>query len=288
MTDHRFHIASIAILWLFACSNPEEALQNTPSFPDTLDQIVTDGITLQLRGLRDQYGLDDNICGVLLAVNSGSQEPLYLWTSNLPQYGWSVHNLQSIHDRFPCTSIISPSEWRDTLEIGDTLSFLVKWMGQTCIGFQPMKAFSGIYKLRVSLGGNPLLKSRVLTKFIWITDIGQPLSSVLARLNSPDSVNVDFLVRNRVAWPLQYPINDPRPVKVFLVSQGDTLSSLTYPVPFSILLLPPHSDTVVFRFRAAESDTMFDAVRGRGLFLSITLHLKGEELTPEQAFFFFP
>ena len=197
-----FQGSAIVLAVLFAASPGCSGTWDS-SHPDTLAQVVDDGIVLRLEGLRDTYTLDDTVSGAIVLVNQSSEEPFFLQTGSLERITWSIARRDNPQPEFYEPTVGLPVEWRDTLDRGDTIATGVRWRQETCYPAMPslyyMKAFSGEYRLRGEMWGNPHLQDRILTKSFRITEEGDSLASCLVWHFSKDSLNFDFVVRNRTS-----------------------------------------------------------------------------------------
>jgi hypothetical protein len=284
----------VLILWSASCTDPGKGptIPSSTITSDTLIATVADGIILRLDGLKDVYHPNDTLAGTLRLINFGSVQPLALFTSYRPPHAWSVSRIGNQNLEYFSPLILYAAEWRDTLRVGDTLSFRVEW---PLAGFYPpgqayyeLRAFSGAYELVATLGGNPLVGIHPLTKFLTVADEGEPLDCVVANVSPADSLHLDLVIRNCRLAAAQVEIDDPLPITMNFVYRGDTLLALRYAMPDSILSLPPRSDNVVFRFRRAKAESVFNSIRGRGVDLWTVCRLRDRVLTPPKNFIFIP
>jgi hypothetical protein len=277
---------------LVSCDDLGDPLPQLPpsALQDTLSFEVSQGIILRLDGIGETYTLDDTVTGTMSLINFTSIVPLPLFTWNLPpdSYFLSRLGLPAAYYYYP--DFIEPAEWHDTLDVGETLTFGIRW---PLIAFTDsyqssnLKAFSGIYRIQVGLGGNPALAGRRLTKFFRVTDSGDPTSVGLNRRGPSDSLLMDLVLRNRIGNQQQYHIDRPDPVQLVFLDHGDTVFNRSYSLPYSNLVLPPHSDSILFRLQVARSDTMFSGMHG-GFHLWVVLKLREREFIPRDTFVFFP
>ncbi|MFN0158041.1 MAG: hypothetical protein ACKVRP_08235 [Bacteroidota bacterium] len=261
-----------------------------PTLQDTLYLEVSQGIILLLDGIGHEYDLEDTVSGVMRLINLASSVPLPLFTSNLPPNGYFLSRLGMPAAHYFYPDAISPAEWHDTLDLGDTLTFGVRWPSVVFTEISQssaLKSFSGMYQIQVGLGGSPALAGRRLTKFFRVTENGDPASVGLNRRGPSDSLLVDLVLRNRIGDQQLYHIDRPDPVQLVFLDHGDTAFNRSYPLPYSTLVLPPHSDSILFRLHVARSDTMFSGMHG-GFHLWIVLKLREREFSPRDTFVFFP
>ncbi len=263
---------------------PPAALQ------DTLSLEVSPGIILRLDGIGHTYTLDDTVRGTMRLINFASIVPMPLYTPSQPPHGYFLSRLDPPAAYYHYPDFIQPATWQDTLDLGETLTFGMWWPS---IAFtsssqsSDLKAFSGIYRLQIGLGGNPALAGRRLTKFFRLTENGDPVSVGLNRRGPSDSLLMDLVLRNRIGNPQSYHIDRPDPVQLVFLDHGDTVFNRSYSLPYSNLVLPPHSDSILFRIQVARSDTMFSGMHG-GFHMWIVLRLREREFTPRDTFVFFP
>jgi hypothetical protein len=261
-----------------------------PALQDTLSLEVSQGIILRLDGIGDTYTLDDTVTGMMSLINQASIVPMPLHTPSLPPNSYFLSRVDPPAAFYYYPDYIEPAEWRDTLDLGDTLRFGVTWPTITLTSSPEtsnLKAFSGTYRLLVAVGGNPAFAGRRLTKFFRVTENGDPVSVGLIRRGPSDSLLIDLLLRNRIENQQSYHIDRPDPVQLVFLDHGDTVFNRSYSLPYSNVVLPPHSDSTLFRLQVARSDTMFAGMHG-GFHLWIVLRLREREFSPRDTFVFFP
>lgn len=244
---------------------PQSPVSGPPAPPPAADSAQFE---FRLDGLKDTYTLDDTIRAVLIAINKASPRPLCFHAGGIPPEYWFLRRPGHSEIEYFYPIIIGPMQYNDSLKLGDTLTFPITWAEQAFVpsarySFICQKAFAGSYELCAHFPTSDLFGDITFTGHIVLEEQGEGVSCILARMSHDfDSLDYGLAIRNRLLRQVQYAIEDSLPVRVSFSSEGDTVLKRSYPLPFSTMSFGPYSDNMPYRFRRANTDTLFAGMWG--------------------------
>jgi hypothetical protein len=249
-----------------SCNSEDPPTGSDGQFPsDNPAMSVTPFVIEQIRGFKNSYSLDDSVIWTLTLANYSCLSPFHVRSGIDPPWKWSV-------SAAACDTVLAyqptwrpPSCWSGNLEPGDSLCFRLAW--DLAIPYRPdhsfhfgaLKAYSGTYLIKTTIGTN----TPVLTKYITITDVGDPLSALAFSRSTSDSIIIDLIARNRISSDLQRYVDGPLPITLICnpaLGPYDTLLVRSLAFPQSSIVLSAHSDRVIFTFAVARTDSTLDAL----------------------------
>ena len=260
-------VCFILSVFAFSCLDliPVHLDPVTGSTKDTLYREIKSGIYLTASGFKNNYTLDDSITATVVLTNQFNKEGLIL---HVPMIKLSWQVLDERNNKITYNPIIDlPAEYLDTLNIQESIIDNLKW-GQTIFetGYSTseLKAFSGTYLMKINF--RPLYNpaNYILYKYFEIKETGDPLSSELKNYyNSTDTVQIDFILRNRVSKNSNITLsNDPGYFYILNYAKQDTVIKIPLNFTQSNLGLSPHSDNILFKYRVKKDDLKSKLISG--------------------------
>ena len=221
---------------------------------DTLKRELKEGIFLSCDSLQNSYTLDQPLVSYITLENKSNKEGLYIFIGSYPPFiGWTILNS---HEQYISggPTVVGLAEYRDTLKTGDILHDKFSWyhhISDPNEMYSGLKAFSGKYLLKIGFSGIPYTLKPYLIKHFEITENGEPLSSNLYRdYSKSDSVNYDFILRNRITKGISL-TKSSTPSYIFFYNdtRKDTVYKYSFSLDKPIYILNGHSDNIIVRFR---------------------------------------
>jgi len=249
-------IIVVIIIVNFSCNTENLLVENDFELYklDTLKRELKEGIFLSCDSLQNSYTLNQPIISYINLENKSNKEGLRIHIGSYPPflYWYVLDSNEQLVSAGPTE--VGLSVYDDTLRIGKVLRDQFKWnhqMSDPNEMYSGLKAFSGNYKIELIFAGIPSIMKPYLIKYFEITEFGEPLSSNLYRYyRKLDSVNYDFILRNRVKKEIVL-TKAPTPSYIFFYneSQKDTVYKYSFTLDKPIYILSGHSDNILARFR---------------------------------------
>lgn len=211
----------LGFVLFFSCSKPSnvnvEKKQNVLAYQDKF------GIVSRIEVEKYRYSLNDKIRLSLLTVNHSDSHKVHIHTNNGPLWRFDIYDENN-------ELVESLPHWRTNtiynfyFSPGDSFKSNLNWNQSLHSNghFSGLKIFSGDYYITGSQPGLPANKVGV---WINISDEGEPLSTKLFwYFSDPDSIKLDFLVRNRTSEELDYQLKENAKIKLqFFNAIADSL-----------------------------------------------------------------
>ncbi len=233
---------------------PDDDEQEEVDDSNIILRELKEGIFLRCDSLKDSYNLDEPLSAIVYLENKSNEEGLHIVIGNFPPYlSWRItdsNNKLIIAE----PSIIGFIDYEDSLKVGEILSESLSWHHHIWDPndiYSGLKAYSGIYDLRISFRGVDNGLDPYLTKKIEILEDGEPLSGHLHRYHdAKDSINYDFILRNRITKDIELTASEsPSFIYFFDDSEQDTVFTHSFQLENQKYKLSGHSDTIITEFR---------------------------------------
>jgi len=225
---------------------------------DTLQRLITSGVSITLSGLKDSYNITDQFSGKITLSNFADSGSIILNSPSEPAFYFDIydenHNL-----------VVSggggSGMTNDTISIGQSYVTGVFWSKETWtnIPLTLLSASAGKYLCEYKLTGNALFFNKRLYKWITITETGDQVLFAFINNNFTNVLTTNYdvrlFIRNRFSNKLTMHYQGESVADFGIVSlEQDTVFRHVYPLSPEVII-SGKSDAVLFSIGMESNDS---------------------------------
>lgn len=286
-------LIAVILTILLSCNknNPLVEEEFETNSRDTTSRELAKDIFLRFDSINSSYTLDQQVETNIILENKSNKTGLPIYIDGYPPFiYWRVLDQDGEYISGGPT-IVACAVYRDTLYSGEKLNEKFYWQHHISDSqemYSGLKAFSGKYLLRVGFAGIDSKYKPYIIKHFEITETGEPLSTHIYRYyNKDDSVNYDFIVRNRIKKEITLTKSD-KPCYIYFLNYTtrDTLYKSSITPDKQNYNLKGHSDNILARFRSSKKQFIEQGIKG-SFRAVIKLNFRERVITDESLLFIF-
>ncbi len=282
-------IISLCVLFFILQNCGKDTTVNEPlelinTRKDTVKLFVSEGVYLEIKGLKNSYQLDEELIFKLMLVNESDSNGFPLNTED----GYlNYANFVKIFDEdgnYVCgktftkqlDTLLMPNQsfgWEFKWNQSDNNNYGTNQWTRDFATFG-MKVYTGKYNIRAQHYGNDSLENKFVTKWIEITEEGEPLNGIALRHDtlSTDSIKVDFILRNRINKTLKCLLNNTKTMEVYIGGSNpqwpwgsippEHIDTIQLNFEQESIVFQSKSDKLICNYSISKNDTIYTNIKG--------------------------